>query len=89
VANVGNPPAHLDSAAMNGAQLLVVHRDSFGMMSGPPAAILSFYACSESCALLHSRKPECRCDAVSAGTVSFIIRKDSHEPKRIRGCCRK
>jgi hypothetical protein len=32
-----NPPAHRDSAAMNGAQLLMAHSDSSGLMSVPPA----------------------------------------------------
>src|SRR5208283_4656894 len=34
---VGNPPAHRDSAAMNGAQLLMAQGDSSGLMSGAPA----------------------------------------------------
>jgi hypothetical protein len=36
-ADVDNPPAHRDSAAMNGAQLLMAYGDSSGLMSGPPA----------------------------------------------------
>jgi hypothetical protein len=32
-----NPPAHRDKAAMNGAQLFMVHSNSSGLMSGPPA----------------------------------------------------
>jgi len=32
-----HPPAHRDKAAMNGAQLLMPHRDSSDLMSGPPA----------------------------------------------------
>jgi hypothetical protein len=34
---VGNPPAHRDSATMNGAQLLMAQSDSSGLMSGAPA----------------------------------------------------
>jgi hypothetical protein len=34
----GPPPAHRDKAAMNGAQLLITHGDSSGLMCGPPAA---------------------------------------------------
>jgi uncharacterized protein YjbI with pentapeptide repeats len=32
----GNPPAHRESAAMNGAQLLMAQGDSSGLMSGAP-----------------------------------------------------
>src|SRR5271157_5806033 len=35
--DVGHPPAHRDKAAMNGAQLPVVHSYSSGIMNGPPA----------------------------------------------------
>jgi hypothetical protein len=35
--DVGNPRAHRESAAMNGAQLLMAHSGSSGLMSGPPA----------------------------------------------------
>jgi hypothetical protein len=35
--NLGRPPAHRDKTAMNGAQLLIAHGDSSGLMSGPPA----------------------------------------------------
>src|SRR5208337_210225 len=34
---VGNPPAHRESAAMNGAQLLSAQSDSSGLMSGASA----------------------------------------------------
>ena len=30
-------PAHRDETAMNGAQLLIAHSDSSGLMNGPPA----------------------------------------------------
>jgi 16S rRNA G966 N2-methylase RsmD len=38
-ARVGHPPAHRDKAAMNGAQLPMVHSYSSGLMNGPPVHI--------------------------------------------------
>jgi len=35
----GHTPAHRDRAAMNGAQLSMVHGDSSGLMTGAPAAV--------------------------------------------------
>ena len=37
----GYPPAHRDKTAMNGAQHLIAHGDSSGLMNGPPAKIES------------------------------------------------
>jgi hypothetical protein len=37
----GPPPAHRDKTAMNGAQLLITHGDSSGLMCGPPAYLPS------------------------------------------------
>ena len=34
---LGQPPAHRDKTAMNGAQLLMTHGDSSELMIGPPA----------------------------------------------------
>jgi hypothetical protein len=83
-------PAHRDETAMNGAQLLIAHSDSSGLMNGPPAWLGFVVSTSQKRDVDHP--PVHRDKAAMNGAQLLMAHGDSsglmNGPPAIRGVAR-